>query len=173
MERNLVNDFRRLLELVSGECIPCRDIDALRRELQGILTREKCRTAACSHHALVKQAIAGISLESAEPSEANVGITGADALIAETGTVAVVTDVGCPRTLLFLPPLHIVVAETIQIVPDLASTLEIIAKRTTPWSSFTLITGPSRTADIEKILIRGVHGPKKLCVLLLESPPSP
>lgn len=97
------------------------------------------------------------------------GITGCDALVAQTGSVLVSTPSAGGRALSVLPPHHVVIAQRNQMVPDLAAALEVARRRYTPkWPSFlSFITGPSRTGDIERILVLGAHGPKKLTILLL------
>jgi L-lactate dehydrogenase complex protein LldG len=68
-----------------------------------------------------------------------------------------------------LPPHHIVIAKRSQLVADLPAALALVAERYKQnWPSFIgFITGPSRTGDIERILVLGAHGPRKLTVLLL------
>ena len=94
-------------------------------------------------------------------------ITGCDALIAQTGSVLVSPASAGGRALSVLPPHHIVIAKRNQVVPDLASALQVVRKLYAPnWPSFlSFITGPSRTGDIERILVLGAHGPKKLTIL--------
>jgi hypothetical protein len=97
---------------------------------------------------------------------ADLGVTGCDCLIAQTGSVFVTTRSTGGRALSVLPPAHLVIARRDQLVPDLASGFALMRKRYDGhWpSSLALITGPSRTADIEKILVMGAHGPKRLAV---------
>jgi L-lactate dehydrogenase complex protein LldG len=68
-----------------------------------------------------------------------------------------------------LPPHHVVLARRQQLVPNLAAALRSVSlKREANWPSMlSFITGPSRTGDIERILVLGAHGPKKLTILLL------
>lgn len=96
-------------------------------------------------------------------------ITGCDALVAQTGSVLVTNSSAGRRALSVLPPHHIVIAQRSQIVPDLASAFQLVRKLYAPnWPSFlSFITGPSRTGDIERILVLGAHGPKKLTIFLL------
>ncbi len=85
--------------------------------------------------------------------------------IAETGTVVESTGVGEGRVLPILAPVHVAVLR----ISDLVATQLDLWRRLTPGaagSAQLLMTGPSRTADIEKILILGVHGPRRLYVLL-------
>ena len=75
------------------------------------------------------------------------------------------------RALSVLPPHHIVIARRSQMVPDLAAAFQFARQTYAPdWPSFlSLITGPSRTGDIERILVLGAHGPKRLTIFLLNS----
>ena len=77
---------------------------------------------------------------------------------------------GSGRQAFVFPDAHIVVAFTSQLVNDLKDAFTKLKKKYEPRlpSMITLITGPSRTADIEKTLVMGVHGPKELYVFLLE-----
>jgi L-lactate utilization protein LutC len=102
---------------------------------------------------------------------ADVGITGADALIAETGTVVQESRPCQPRSLSLLPPVHIVVADRTALVPDL---FDLFADKTDLPSCLSLITGPSKTGDIEMRLVTGVHGPGEVHVVVIDGPtPSP
>ena len=101
--------------------------------------------------------------------QCDAAITGCDALVAQTGSVLVTPSSAGGRALSVLPPHHIVIARRSQIVPDLTSALQLVRKLYAPdWPSFlSFITGPSRTGDIERILVLGAHGPKKLTIFLL------
>jgi L-lactate dehydrogenase complex protein LldG len=105
----------------------------------------------------------------ADLEKCDAAITGCDALVAQTGSVLVTPSSAGGRALSVLPPHHIVIAQRGQIVPDLASALQLVRKLYAPnWPSFlSFITGPSRTGDIERILVLGAHGPKKLTIFLL------
>jgi L-lactate dehydrogenase complex protein LldG len=97
------------------------------------------------------------------------GISGCDALIAQTGSILLTARSGGGRALSVLPPHHVVVARREQLVPDLPAAFAWLHHCYGPadWPSMmTLITGPSRTGDIERILVLGAHGPKKLTVLV-------
>jgi L-lactate dehydrogenase complex protein LldG len=88
-------------------------------------------------------------------------------LIAQTGTVVVTSRSAGGRALSVLPPHHIVLARRHQFVPDLPAAFEGLRKKYWPDypSMISLITGPSRTGDIERILVLGAHGPKQLTIL--------
>ena len=97
------------------------------------------------------------------------GLTECESLIAQTGSVCVTARSSGGRALSVLPPHHIVIAQRAQLVPDLTAAYELLAKKYRKrYPSFiSFITGPSRTGDIERILVLGAHGPKKLTVLLV------
>jgi L-lactate utilization protein LutC len=101
---------------------------------------------------------------------ADIGISGVDYLIAETGTVALLAQPGEPRSLSLLPPVHIAVGDSTQLLPDLFDLFERLpSEEGTPVlpSCLTLITGPSKTGDIELRLVTGVHGPGEIHVVLV------
>ena len=102
----------------------------------------------------------------ASARDGDLGVTSCDCLIAQTGSVVVSALSAGGRALSVLPPTHLVIAHRDQIVPDLASGMAFLRKRHDHhWpSALSVITGPSRTADIEKILVFGAHGPKRLAV---------
>ena len=104
-------------------------------------------------------------LESAE-----VGLTGVDAAAASTGTLIVSTAPGKGRIPTLLPPVHIAVVELGQIVPRLEDWLAQERAAGNPTlehsANVCFITGPSRTADIEKQIVLGAHGPKQLQVVV-------
>ena len=94
---------------------------------------------------------------------ADIGITGVDHVIAETGTLVMRTRPEQPRAASLLPPVHIAVAHKSQIVADL---FDVFGKEEMP-ACLTLITGPSKTGDIELRLVTGVHGPGEIHVVLV------
>jgi L-lactate dehydrogenase complex protein LldG len=97
------------------------------------------------------------------------GLTECESLIVQTGSVCVTGRSSGGRALSVLPPHHIVIAHQEQVLPDLSAAYEALAKKyRRGYPSFiSFITGPSRTGDIERILVLGAHGPKKLTVLLV------
>jgi L-lactate utilization protein LutC len=99
---------------------------------------------------------------------ADVGISGVQHLIAETGSLVMASAPDDPRSLSLLPPVHIAVAERQQLLPDLFDLFGGEARAGLP-SCLTLITGPSKTGDIELRLVTGVHGPGEVHVVLVGS----
>lgn len=97
--------------------------------------------------------------------DADIGITDADAGLAETGTIIVRSDHSRSRGTFLVPPVHIAILRTSRILPDM---LDFWGEFSGPMpTSMVFITGPSKTADIEGILITGVHGPGAVHVVLV------
>ena len=99
---------------------------------------------------------------------AEIGITNVHRLIAETGSVVLASRPNEPRSVSLLPPVHICLAERSQLLPDLFDLFDLYSpvSKSTPPSCLTLITGPSKTGDIELKLVTGVHGPGEIHVIL-------
>ncbi len=102
--------------------------------------------------------------------DADAGITGCEALIARNGSILVSNDNLSGRRLSIYPPVHIVIAYASQLVMDIRHGLNKLKdKYGDQWPTMvSAITGPSRTADIEKSIVLGAHGPKELYVFLVE-----
>jgi len=102
--------------------------------------------------------------------QAEVGFTLCEALIARNGSILLSNAGMAGRRLSIYPPIHIVFAYTSQIVMDLKDGFKLLKSKYGSQlpSMITTVTGPSRTADIEKTLVMGAHGPKELFVFLLE-----
>jgi len=96
------------------------------------------------------------------------GVTGVTAAIAETGTLACRSGSDAPRGATLIPPVHVALFDAKQIVGDLFDYFELLAGTELP-ANVNLITGPSKTADIEGILVTGVHGPGHVHLMVLES----
>jgi L-lactate dehydrogenase complex protein LldG len=103
---------------------------------------------------------------------ADLGLSGVDYLIAETGSVVMLSRPEQPRSLSLLPPVHVAVAQRAQLLPDLFDLFEAVpwARRGGLPSGLSLVTGPSKTGDIELRLVTGVHGPGELQVFLISPP---
>jgi L-lactate dehydrogenase complex protein LldG len=105
---------------------------------------------------------------------ADLGVTGVDLAVAETGTLIVVSGAGRPRSSSLLPACHVAVFDRETLVETLAQVglaLEAWHEGAEPaWrgAAINFITGPSRTADIELTLTRGVHGPKEVHAVFVE-----
>lgn len=107
--------------------------------------------------------------------EADIGISGANLAVAESGTLVIISNEGNARLVTSLPPVHIALLTTEKFVESLEQAM-ILVKALVPASSgmkltsyISLITGPSRTTDIEKELVTGVHGPQELHIIILDN----
>src|ERR1700722_20389853 len=103
----------------------------------------------------------------ARVADADLGSAEADFAIASTGTLAVVSTANRPSSLTLLPPASLVIVQIDHLMPNLAAVLAEMGPGGVAANRLTLITGPSRTADIEKRIVLGVHGPKSLHVIVV------
>ena len=125
-------------------------------------TRELEAVGGHVHHG--RDALAGLA------AGEDASVTPCLALIAETGTAIVSTRLSGGRRAGLVDPVHVIEATESQLVPDLAAALRVVGPELAASSGVTFVTGPSRTADIEQNLIRGVHGPGEVHVVFV--PPS-
>ena len=98
---------------------------------------------------------------------ADVGITSADYALADTGSLVMISSPREARLVSLLPLAHIAVVPRDRILTGLDELFSILPNPAEATSSMVLITGPSRTADIEQILVRGVHGPGQITVVVV------
>jgi L-lactate dehydrogenase complex protein LldG len=157
--------FTDELEKVSGEVVQFESFN----EAVGYLNENYVLAApekvVCSIQA-VTNALGVSSTSALYDGTVEVGITRCECLIARTGTVCVSSDIG--RSIGVMPSTLIVMAKKSQIVPTPAGAIEMLkAKYKRLPSQISFLTGPSRTADIEKTLVMGAHGAEKLIVILL------
>ncbi|WP_242434664.1 LutC/YkgG family protein [Hymenobacter amundsenii] len=107
--------------------------------------------------------------------QAEAGLTSCEALVARTGSVLVSGASGSGRRLSIYPDQHLVLARTSQVVADIGDALALLQRTYGPDqlpSMVSLTSGPSRTADIEKTLVLGAHGPRSLVLFLLDDAPA-
>ncbi len=165
------SDLKATFKLVQDEA-------ELAAELQALSAAEKWQRAATHTGSLAQAQTKALGLptlvtnagyDKHELEKCDVGISECDALIAQTGTVLVTSKTAGGRALSCLPPHHVVLARRDQLVADLPAALALVKQRYAgdfP-SMISFITGPSRTGDIERILVLGAHGPKKLTIFCL------
>ncbi len=171
IEEQLETAFKKNLEAVNGSVYLCNSEKELAQNLAELLSRFSKETIYCSEENLQRILIQAeipfsISEKTAENMEA--GITGCEFLIAHTGSVMVSSASKGGRQMFVFPPVHIVVAQKNKLVDYLDKAYSGMIKKykdNLP-SQITLITGPSRTADIEKTLVMGAHGPREFHVFL-------
>lgn len=112
----------------------------------------------------------------ADAAGAQIGVTGADFVLAETGTLILLSGSGRPRSTSLLPDVHVAVfgrdrlLESLDQVGVMLEALHVDPDRSMSGAMINFITGPSRTADIELTLTRGVHGPKEVHAIFVEAP---
>lgn len=87
--------------------------------------------------------------------------------IASTGTLVMVATPARPSSLTLLPPANVIIVDAVRMMPDLAATMAALGADAIASHRVVLITGPSRTADIEKRIVLGVHGPRELYVAIV------
>jgi L-lactate dehydrogenase complex protein LldG len=160
------------------DVIIAADAEAAHTQLRAIAAAEAWKTVATHGTGIASHATESLGLpvlttdggyDVNELEKCDVGISECDALIAQTGSVLLTSHSGGGRALSVLPPHHVVIARKDQLVPDLPAAFELLhhSYDKAGWPSMiTIITGPSRTGDIERILVLGAHGPKKLTVIL-------
>jgi L-lactate dehydrogenase complex protein LldG len=98
---------------------------------------------------------------------ADFGITGADYALTDTGSLVMIASPAEARLVSLLPPVHIAVIPVERLLSGLDELYTLVPKPADRTSSMVFITGPSRTADIEQLLIRGVHGPGEIHVVVV------
>jgi L-lactate dehydrogenase complex protein LldG len=170
--------FQGLAAKLKAEVHVVPDLSAARECLERLRDENKWERIGSHHHELTDALVSGLSLpvlwtdDRVTPKDLEtcpVGISGCEALIAQTGSV-LVTGKGCGgRALSVLPPHHIVLATREQLIPDMLDGFALLRKRygdKLP-SLISFITGASRTGDIERILVLGAHGPKRLTIVII------
>lgn len=101
-------------------------------------------------------------------SEYSIGITGADYLIARTGSIVLKCTTTGGRRLAGLPSFHIILSRKSQILPSMEDLFVRLQAGKNDWSHLVMVSGPSRSADIEKVLIIGAHGPQRVALILVD-----
>jgi L-lactate dehydrogenase complex protein LldG len=105
-----------------------------------------------------------------EMADLEASVVAADVLLADTGSSLIACPTAEDRLLCYLPPACVIIARVDQLSEHLPAAWDTVARRCADRElsgEFVIVTGPSRTSDIEKTLILGVHGPKRLIVLLV------
>jgi len=181
----------RLLEewvLVGGQGARVRGAAAAQRYLRAFFAEQAVTSAVLWRHPVLQRLdVAGLLAEAgasatcwdraaaySEPLRAAAfscewGITSVDWAVAETGTLALCAQPGQGRLVSLLPPRYLAIVETAQILPDLFDLFAALEpmKHGLP-STIALVTGPSKTGDIELKLTTGVHGPGQVHLLIVE-----
>ena len=166
--------FETTLEAVSGTVCLCNSLDEFLAQLNfncpGLIP-EKTFCFDPTVQQLLNNLQIGYNHDYQFPEEVEYGFTSCEFLIAETGSIMISSALPGGRKSFIYPPVHIVVSSEKNLVATLGDAYKKIQAKyenNLP-SQITLITGPSRTADIEKTLVLGAHGPKKLIVFILKT----
>jgi L-lactate dehydrogenase complex protein LldG len=172
-----VQRFREMLESVGGFCYLVRDEAEAQSVLARVAAERSAERIAVSDQPFARRLAGSLTdhlIESDQRAallEADIGVTTAQWAIAETGTIVLESDSERNRLVSLLPPVHVAILDASVILSTLGALLSAVqrGKQGGPPPAITLITGPSRTADIELTLVVGVHGPRELHVILLRT----
>jgi len=170
-----IASFSTRLEALAGRVLRAQNAEAARTTVEDVLSG---RAAIASNAPLLAECgITGLPVVHSGVTDreelrtlcasAAVGITSADYALADTGTLVMLSSPQEARMISLLPPAHVAVVACDRILTGLDELFSIVPAPASVSSSLVLITGPSRTADIEQILVRGVHGPGELTVVLV------
>jgi len=179
---SLVELFAENLQAVGGHAVVASSEQGISAALGKIIgelqsTRLRARRIALSDAPLLNRLMSGMSVEvdditispsAGELFDYDVGISTAQAAIAETGTLLLESESERHRLVSLVPPVHIAIVNAADICLTLGEALEAVGRGNELSPTVTLITGPSRTADIELTLAIGVHGPQELYVIVHE-----
>ncbi|MCC7402725.1 MAG: lactate utilization protein [Chitinophagaceae bacterium] len=166
-------EFADQFTKLQGKFIYCLNHSELVTQLKDLLTHREWSRVYCCEDALksvLRQngftGFSGVALK-----DCDVSITGCEALVARTGSIVMSAAQQSGRTVSVYAPVHICIAYVNQLVFDIKDALQLIKDKYGDQlpSLITFATGPSRTADIEKTLVVGVHGPKEVYLLLVEA----
>ncbi len=160
-----INEFTK----VNGKVLLCNGEDEVYTNLSEVVRQRKWSNVFCNELSLKNKIENHISLILNEQiTDAEVGVTRCEALIARSGSVLVSSSNQSGRLSVVFPPVHIVLAKVSQLRPFLEDAISLLKEKyRNNWpSQATVITGPSRTADIEKTLVMGAHGPKEILILI-------
>lgn len=168
---DLIEVFKKELNALGSECFVVETFADLPKAIQGFIVGNKLEQVVCSSEKLAVWCGKNIG-RIEEKSIENLGamITLCEGLVAQTASVVMSSQLEGGRKTWAFPPVHIVVATQKQLFPNLEETLSFLNStygENIP-SQITLITGASRTADIEKTLVKGAHGPVQLVVFILK-----
>ncbi len=165
--------FAKAFSQTGGKFVFCKDVHEMAYGLKMLTEQKEVQQLFCREAFLVELLKElGIDYENdpANISQCDAAVTACEALVARHGSIVVSSGQECGRKSFVTPPLHIVVATNQQLVNDLAEafrSIQIKYGKEIP-SLITVVSGPSRTADIEKTIVHGAHGPKELYLFMLD-----
>ncbi len=164
----LVEQFSQALTAVGGTCTVVSDANAAARRILSLLSKPS--RIGASNGAIAREVLTYIPqshtcASEGDPFAFDVGITGVQWGIAETGTLVLDSSNERNRLLSLIPPIHVALLQRRDLRSTAAAVFAEAHQRL--GSALTFITGPSRTSDIELIPVIGVHGPQQLHVIIL------
>ncbi len=161
---SLVKQFQEEYEAVGGNFHLVKTKKEASEKVLEIIKDSKAKSFVFSNDKFIKSIVAKITIPEAKIiSDADIGISSAHCLIANTGTLVLESSVG--RLASLLPASHIAVVKAEQLVPTMAEAIEDLDSLPSAWVQ---ATGPSRTADIELTLTIGVHAPGVVDVIMIK-----
>jgi L-lactate dehydrogenase complex protein LldG len=172
--RDAVVAFAESFQRVGGEFYYCESLEHLALQLAAFQKRQEVGAPYVWEprvQALLRAAGVAFRADEAQFIEqADLSLTSCEALVARTGSVLVSAATASGRRLSIYPDQHLVLARPSQVVGEIGDALRVVQARFGEQlpSMVSLTTGPSRTADIEKTLVLGAHGPRRLVLFLLE-----
>ena len=173
-DADVVVAFAESFRRVGGEFYYCETLPELAAQIAGFRQRQQVGPPFVWEPEM--QALlytAGVAFRADETdfvAQADLSLTSCEALVARTGSVLVSAGTASGRRLSIYPDQHLVLARPSQVVAEIGDALQLVQARyggQLP-SMVSLTSGPSRTADIEKTLVLGAHGPRRLALFLLE-----
>ncbi len=173
-EESLELLFAKNFSGLSGNFIFCEKKEDFAKSIAHLVEERKWENLFCadpSIQEMLKQGGIAFNSEESKFLDADIGITLCECLVARTGTIMVSSRQKSGRRLPVYSNIHITVAYTSQLVYNLKDAYKLVKKKyenNFP-SQLTAVTGPSQTADIEKTLVKGAHGPKELFLFLIDA----
>lgn len=165
-------EFAEQFSALLGKFIFCVNQQELAIQLNALVNHEKWSKVYCREEKLIQMLKENLfdQFSSVELSKCDVSITSCEALVARTGSIIMSTAQQSGRTVSVYAPVHICIAYTTQLVYEIKDGLQMLKEKYGKQlpSLITFATGPSRTADIEKTLVVGVHGPKEVYCFLVD-----
>lgn len=169
--QDITIEFAENFNALNGRFSFCSNAGEVVEQLNMLLASRNWVKIFCSDKGLQKYLLeAGFSNKFySNLSDCDVAITTCEVLVARTGSMLLSSALPNGRTASVYAPIHICIAQSNQVVYDIGDAITYMQKKYNPIPSMiTLASGPSRTADIEKTLVTGVHGPKEVFCLLIE-----
>jgi len=167
---NIEKAFEEKLVALKGQFLHCDSITDFQKKFTDLISQYKQNELVCFEEKIGDILPQNLNITTQFSALTDIYVTGCEFLIAQTGSVVVTTaQTGSRRTIAY-PTTHIVVAKKNQLIEELSDALKSLSLKyeTNFPSQLTVITGPSRTADIEKTLVMGAHGPKELIIFYID-----